>query len=138
MPGRLALTVAALMTLGAAPSVRAESIASAERPSRTWTWVAAGTSAALAAAAMGVSLSMRSRFEDLDRSCGSRSPTWPGCPESDIAALHRRTSVADALWGLAGATALTSFVLYFLEGQPVEVRASASPGGASLAAGARF
>jgi tetratricopeptide (TPR) repeat protein len=87
---------------------------------RTWTWVAAGSTVVLAGAAVGVGLSVSSRFDELDSSCGAGG-TGQGCSDGDISSLRTRRNVANALWGLAGAAAVTTGVLFFVEGRRVAV-----------------
>jgi hypothetical protein len=88
---------------------------------RRWTWVAGGATVALTGAAAIVGLSMRSRFDDLRSSCGKNSPQQAGCSAGDIDSLHTRKVTANVLWGLAGAAAVTTGVLFFVEGRAVTV-----------------
>jgi hypothetical protein len=87
---------------------------------RKWTWVAAGSTMALTGAAIGVGLSVRSRFDELDKSCG-RGGTGQGCDEDDIRSLRTRKHLANGLWGAAAAAAVTTGVLFFIEGRRVAV-----------------
>jgi tetratricopeptide (TPR) repeat protein len=87
---------------------------------RKWTWVAAGSTVVLAGAAVGVGLYVNSRFDELDRSCGA-SGTGQGCNPRDIDSLRTRKHIANALWGLAGAAAVTTGILFFVEGRRVAV-----------------
>jgi hypothetical protein len=88
---------------------------------RKWTWVAGGSTVALTGAAAAVGLSMQSRFDDLKGSCGRGSPEQLGCSQSDIDSVHTLQVTANVLWGLAGAAAITTGVLFFVEGRPVAV-----------------
>jgi hypothetical protein len=88
---------------------------------RKWTWVAAGSTVLLTGAAAIVGTTMQSRFDELKSSCGRGSAQQLGCSESDIDSLHTRKVTANVLWGLAGAAALTTGVLFFVEGRPVTV-----------------
>jgi hypothetical protein len=88
---------------------------------RKWTWVAAGATVVLTGAAAIVGWSMQSRFDELRGSCGRGSATPVGCSQSDIDSLHTRKVTANVLWGAAGAAALTTGVLFFVEGRPVTV-----------------
>jgi hypothetical protein len=88
---------------------------------RTWTWVAAGSTVLLAAGAVTAGLTMHSKFDSLDKSCGDGNVNRPGCSESDISGVHTRALAANVLWGLTGAAALTTGVLFFVEGRSVSV-----------------
>ena len=84
---------------------------------RKWTWVAAGSTVLLAAGAVATGLSMQSKYDSLKASCGSNTP--PSCSESDIASVSTRRNLANVFWGLAGAAAVTTGVLFYFEGRPV-------------------
>jgi hypothetical protein len=88
---------------------------------RSWTWVAASSTVALGVAAAIVSASTQSRFDSLNQSCGSASETYPGCSEADISGVESRRTAANVLWGLTGAAAATTAVLFFVEGRGVSV-----------------
>jgi hypothetical protein len=100
---------------------------------RKWTWVAGGSTVVLAGAAALVGLSMQSRFDDLKKSCGRGSPEQLGCSQSDIDSVHTRQVTANVLWGLAGAAAITTGVLFFVEGRPVAVAPMAGASNGVLA-----
>jgi len=85
---------------------------------RKWTWVAAGSSVVLAGGAILFGVSMQSKFDDLEKSCGSRPG---GCSEGDIDSVALRRNMANVFWGVAGAAAVTAGVLFFVEGRPVSV-----------------
>ncbi len=113
-----------------------ESLAQASQTSpgwwlgRKWTWVAAGSTVALAAAATIVSVSMQSKFDSLDRSCGRASGGDPHCSESDIGSVTDRKNAANVLWAISGAAAVTTGILFFVEGRRSDLVpvAGASPG----------
>jgi len=88
---------------------------------RRWTWVAGGSAIVLAGTAALVGLTIQSRFDDLNYTCGSQSSNAGGCKESDIQALRTRATTANVLWGLAGTAAVTAGILFFVEGQPITV-----------------
>jgi hypothetical protein len=88
---------------------------------RKWTWVAAGSAVVFSASAIAAGLSMQSKYDSLNKSCGSASPNRLGCVESDIGAVTTRRNVANVLWALAGASAVTGGILFLVEGRPVSV-----------------
>ena len=88
---------------------------------RKWTWVAAGSAALLAVGAITAGVAMQSRFDSLDKSCGSSSGKTSGCSQSDIDSVSWRGTTANILWGLSGAAAVTTGVLFYLEGRAVTV-----------------
>jgi hypothetical protein len=89
---------------------------------RKWTWVAAGSTVALVAAATVMSVSMQSKFDSLNNSCGSGSGNadW-GCTESDVSSVTSRKNTANVLWALSGAAAVTTGILFFVEGRRVDL-----------------
>ena len=86
---------------------------------RKWTWVAAGSTALLTAGAIAAGLSMQSKYDSLNASCGSASLKQLACSESDISSVAARKNLANVFWGLAGAAAVTTGVLFYFEGRPV-------------------
>jgi hypothetical protein len=86
---------------------------------RKWTWVAAGSTALLAAGAITAGVAMQSRFDSLDKSCGDTSGKNSGCSQSEIDSVSSRQITANILWGLAAAGAVTTGVLFYFEGKPV-------------------
>jgi hypothetical protein len=86
---------------------------------RKWTWVAAGSTALLAAGAITAGLAMQSRFDSLDKSCGDSSGKISGCSQSEIDSVSSRQITSNVLWGLAAAGAVTTGVLFYFEGKPV-------------------
>jgi hypothetical protein len=88
---------------------------------RKWTWVAAGSTVLLAVGAVTAGLLAQSKFDSLRSSCGAGNPARPGCSQSDIDSVTSRQTVANVFWGLAGAAAVTTGVLFYFEGRPVSV-----------------
>ena len=88
---------------------------------RKWTWVAAGSTVLLTAAAAGVGISANGLYDDLEKSCGTKSPDYlnHGCTESDVGPLRTRKDIANVLWALSGVAALTTAGLFFVEGHRV-------------------
>lgn len=93
----------------------------AHRTGYTWAWVASGSAVVFGGAAVVLGASMRSKFDSLDKSCGSASPGFPGCSESDIESLLVRRNLANVSWGLAAAAAVTAGILFVVEGREVAV-----------------
>ena len=81
------------------------------RRERRWTWVAAGTAAAFALAGAGVGLST---LADHDEYANTDDPRRFDELEQTIPS---RVTATNVLFGIAGAAALTSVVLLFLEGR---------------------
>jgi hypothetical protein len=88
---------------------------------RKWTWVAAGSTVLLAAGAITAGVAMQSRFDSLDKSCGISSGKSSGCSQSEIDSVSWRGTTANVLWGLAAAGAVTTGVLFYVEGRAVTV-----------------
>ena len=88
---------------------------------RKWTWVAAGSTVLLAAGAVTAGLLAQSKFDSLRSSCGVGNPASHGCSQSDIDSVTSRQTTANVFWGLAGAAAVTTGVLFYFEGRPVNV-----------------
>jgi hypothetical protein len=87
---------------------------------RTWTWVAVGSAALFSAGAGVAGLAMQSKYDSLNKSCGSTSGR-SGCSESDISAVAARRNIANVMWAMAGASVATAGMLFFVEGHPVTV-----------------
>ena len=104
---------------------------------RTWTWVAAGSAVLFGAGAGVAGLSMQSKFDSLNKSCGSASSSAQPCSESDINAVTTRRNIANVLWALTGASAVTAGILFFVEGYPVTVTPMAGDT-VGLAGGMRY
>jgi hypothetical protein len=83
--------------------------------------VAAGSTVVLAVGAVTAGLLAQSKFDSLRSSCGAGNPARPGCPQSDIDSVTSRQTMANVFWGLAGAAAVTTGVLFYFEGRPVTV-----------------
>ncbi len=88
---------------------------------RKWTWVAGGSTVLLAVGAIAVGLSMQSKFNSLNSSCGRASPTQPQCSQSDVDSVSSLKTKANVLWGLTAAAAVTTGVLFYVEGRSVTV-----------------
>jgi hypothetical protein len=90
---------------------------------RKWTWVAAGSTVLLAAGAVTAGLVMQSKFNSLDKSCGSSrgNLSGPACSEGDVAAVRSLEITANVFWGLAGAAAVATGVLFYWEGRHISV-----------------
>ena len=88
---------------------------------RKWTWAASGSALLLGIGATAVSVSVKSRYDELNTACGSGHVGRPGCAESDVDALATRQITANVLWGLTGAAALTAAILFFVEGRSVAI-----------------
>jgi tetratricopeptide (TPR) repeat protein len=79
---------------------------------RSWVpWVGVAATAALAGGATFLGLSVRSRFGELEQTCGR---TEAGCDESKISALESRARLTNVLFGLAGAAAVGTGVAFFV------------------------
>jgi hypothetical protein len=88
---------------------------------RKWTWVAAGSTVVFAGAAAIFGASMQSKFDTLNGSCGSAGKTTVACSDSDVASVTTLKNTANVFWGLAAAVAVTTGVLFWVEGRPVAV-----------------
>lgn len=88
---------------------------------RKWTWVAASSAVVLAGGAVAFGLSMQSRYDSLNRSCGSASEEHLGCSSSEVNSVTWRRNTANVLWGLSAAAAVTAGVLFVWEGHDVAV-----------------
>ena len=64
---------------------------------------------------------MQDKFDSLRSSCGAGNSLRPGCPQSDIDSVSSRQTVANVFWGLSAVAAVTTGVLFFVEGRPVSV-----------------
>ncbi len=88
---------------------------------RKWTWVAGGSTVLLTVGAITAGLSMQSKFNSLNSSCGRASPAQPQCSQSDVDSVSSRQTVANVFWGLAAAGVVTTGVLFYVESRPVTV-----------------
>jgi hypothetical protein len=96
---------------------------------RKWTWVAAGSTVLFAAGAITTGVLMKSKFDSLRSSCGAGNPDRPGCSQSDIDSVSSRQTMANVFWALAGAAAVTTGVLFFVDGRAVSAAPVAGAGG---------
>jgi hypothetical protein len=127
-PAPMALVPAAKPPLPAAVDVPVEKpepvpevAAKRARGGRVWTWVAGGSAVVFAGTAAFFGWSMQSKFDSLNKSCGSLSNSSTPCSQSDIDAVLLRRNLANVSWGLAAAAAATAGVLFFVEGHDVSV-----------------
>ena len=82
------------------------------RRRRIWTWVTAGGAVAAAVVAIAVGVSARS---DHDEFMTTNDPKRFYELESTI---NDKVRATNAMWGVAGAAAVASLVLFFVEGRP--------------------
>jgi hypothetical protein len=75
----------------------------------------------LAAGAITAGVLMQDKFDSLRSSCGAGNSLRPGCSQSDIDSVSSRQTIANVFWGLTAAAAVTTGVLFFVEGRPVSV-----------------
>ena len=106
---------------GATPPPPAEE---KESKGRLWTWVAAGTAAALGISALVVGLSAQSKYDELNDRCGSDAAGV--CAQSDVDSVNTRAIVTDVLWTTALAAGITAVVLFFVEGSGSGEKSSSS------------
>jgi hypothetical protein len=92
---------------------------------RKWTWVAAGATVVFVGVAAGAGMSMQSEFDSLSKSCGQ---VVGGCSADQRSGLDLRRDIANVFWGLSAAAAVTTGVLFFVEGRPVAVAPMAGAG----------
>jgi hypothetical protein len=125
--GVLNIVTLRLQPLATPPAPMQQSVAqTAESEHRwKWTWVAAGSTVALGVGAIVAGLAMQSKYDSLDSSCGSNSASGLGC--TDISAVTTRRNIANVLWGLTGAAAITTGVLFYVERTSVTVVPLAGP-----------
>jgi tetratricopeptide (TPR) repeat protein len=89
---------------------------------RRWTWVAAGSTVVFLGVAAIAGSSMQSKYDDLRKTCGKAAgANWTGCSLSDTSSLDTRKNIANVFWGLSAAAAVTTGVLFFVEGRAVTV-----------------
>jgi hypothetical protein len=104
---------------------------------RTWAWVATGTTVVFAGTATYFGLSMKSKFNSLNDSCGSNAGTL-SCSESDVDSVGFRRNMANVFWGLTAAAAVTAGVLFVVEDHSVTVAPVADGRSVGMLAGASF
>ena len=112
-------TSAPNLSLQAAP--RPSSVSEGWWLGRKWTWITSGSTALLAVGAITAGVLMQDKFDSLRSSCGAGNSLRPGCPQSDIDSVSSRQTVANVFWGLSAVAAVTTGVLFFVEGRPVSV-----------------
>jgi len=78
---------------------------------RLWTWVAAGAAVAAAGAAIGLTASALSDHDEYETTDDPKR--FDELEES----IPKRLRVANAMWGVAAGLAVTSVVLFFVEGR---------------------
>lgn len=94
------------------------------RQRRIWTWVAAGAALALGGAALGLGLSAKSSYDEY-RALDTRLAAGEnvgGQMDELQSQIEGRATGANVCAGLAGAAAVTSVVLFFLEGREARAR----------------
>lgn len=74
-------------------------------------WIGAGVTVALVGGAIASGLSASSRFDELERTCGT---TAAGCSTGDIDGLKSRALLTNILWGAAGVAAIGTGVAFYL------------------------
>lgn len=74
-------------------------------------WVGVGVTAALAASAITTGVLAQTKYNDLKDGCGRTSE---GCSSGDIDGVKTRALVTNVLWGLAGAAAIGTGVMFYL------------------------
>ena len=80
---------------------------------RKWyVWATAGGTVLFATSAIVAGLAAKSRFNDLQNSCGA---TTAGCSESQIDGVKSRVALTDVLWVLAGASAVATGVSFYVD-----------------------
>jgi hypothetical protein len=102
-------TTTAETQLVASPSQPGGSVWSRQR---WYFWTAAAGTVVFASTAIVAGLSARSRFYELQGSCGKTSA---GCSDSDISSVTSRETVANVFWVLAGASAVGTGVSFYLD-----------------------
>jgi hypothetical protein len=116
------LTQSPSVDLQAASSPNSSSLGDGWWLGRKWTWVAAGSTVIFVGVAAIAGSSMQSKFDDLKKTCGTAAGAgWTGCSSSDTSSLDTRKNIANVFWGLSAAAAVTTGVLFFVEGHDVTV-----------------
>jgi tetratricopeptide (TPR) repeat protein len=101
-------------------------------PARRWTWVAAGTSAALLAGGVGFGLHANALWSEFRQ---TRSPERYDTLQRQI---EREARVTNILFITGGAAAVTAGVLYYFEGRASEVQVGLAPSPDGLCGTARW
>lgn len=84
---------------------------------RKWTWVTAGVALASAAGAVTFAILRQSKYDELNKSCGSASASRSGCSNGDLGDLDTRTTMTNLLLGVAGVAVVTTGLLWVVEGR---------------------
>ena len=101
------------------------------RSGRLWTWIVAGSAVAVAGAGLGLGLWAESGWDDYQEAAGSDRVRYDQLHDE----VPGRATAANVTFAVAGALAITSVVLFFLEApgdKSTAARASVSPGGLNL------
>jgi hypothetical protein len=94
---------------------------------RVWTWVAGGVTAAALITGVIYGLAYNSDLDDLNRQCPQGACTDPRLLNQREDAKNEGL-VADVMFGVAGAAAVTTAILWFYEGRPkISERAEVTP-----------
>ena len=93
------------------PSESQPSTAEPPRRGRIFTWIALGTAGALAVSGLVVHMHASAKYSELEDQCA------PNCSDTEVDSLRTEATVSSVLFGLAGAAAVTSLVLLFVEGR---------------------
>ena len=94
---------------------------------RVWTWVAGGVTAAALITGVIYGLAYNSDLDDLNRQCPQGACTDPRLLSQREDAKNEGL-VADVMFGVAGAAAVTTAILWFYEGRPkISERAEVTP-----------
>jgi hypothetical protein len=125
--GVLNVVTLRLQPLATQPAEVQRSVPQVQQSERRWKWtlVAASSTVALGIGAIVSGLAMQSKYDSLKSSCGSDSTSGSGC--TDISAVTTRRNIANVLWGLTGAAAISTGVLFYVERTPVTVAPLAGP-----------
>jgi tetratricopeptide (TPR) repeat protein len=90
---------------------------------RLWTWIAAGTAAALAIAGAGVWYAAERQQDDLALRYRDLVAAGDNTTINELRdGIHAKDVAANVLWGIAGGAAIAAVVAYFLEGRAPKPR----------------
>jgi tetratricopeptide (TPR) repeat protein len=78
---------------------------------RVLRWVGVGATGALVVGAITTGVLARSKYNDLKGDCGK---TPQGCSSGDIDGVKTRALLTNVLWGLAGAAAIGTGVMFYM------------------------
>jgi tetratricopeptide (TPR) repeat protein len=78
---------------------------------RVLRWVGVGVTGALVVGAITTGVLARSKYNDLKGSCGK---TPEGCSSGDMDGVKSRALASNVLWGLAGAAAIGTGVMFYM------------------------